>query len=48
MCDGLAPPVAGSTYTVQARSLVVLVALDGDGALAHRLSGRPSGGDGSR
>jgi isoamylase len=46
--DGVAPPVAGSTYTVQARSLVVLVALDGDRALAHRLSGRPSGGDGSR
>ena len=46
--DGVAPPVAGSTYTVQARSLVVLVAVDGDGALAHRVSGRPSDGEGSR
>ena len=48
MSDGVAPPVAGSTYTVQARSLVVLVAVDGDGALAHRVSGRPSDGHGSR
>jgi glycogen operon protein len=43
VCDGpLAPSVDGPSYPVEARSLVVLVALDGD---ASRLLAGSSGGE---
>ena len=45
--DGLGPSVEGPSYTVQARSLVVLFALGGDGTLPPGLTPRPSAGGSS-
>jgi glycogen operon protein len=43
-----APSVEGLSYTAQPRSLVVLFALRGDGALGPRLAVRPTGGGAAR
>jgi glycogen operon protein len=42
--DGLGPSVETPSYTVQARSLVVLFALGGDGTLPAGLTPRPGAG----